>query len=175
MKKIKKLLSILGFGTIGGLLGAFGGADQTSKAWRRICIPSLITLYALYMLHNWWLITIMSMCGVLSIGYGIPDSTDEGSSLGKFWYNLFNGNHLLTDIFARGTLGLLVSLSLISIPILKGNWLMYGLCSLGIITVYSTISWRGLGGFTFKGKYLLWSEFLTYSFVVLFAQIIIGL
>ena len=173
MKKIKKLLSILGFGTIGGLLGAFGGADQTSKAWRRICIPSLITLYALYMLHNWWLITIMSMCGVLSIGYGIPDSTDEGSSLGKFWYNLFNGNHLLTDIFTRGTIGLLVSLSLISIPILKGNWLIYGLCSLGIITVYSTISWRALETFKAFKKDLLYSEFIVYTVLSILAKILI--
>ena len=174
MKNIKKLLSTLIFSTIGGLLGAFAGADKTSKAWRRIGIPLVITLYALFTMRNWWVITVMSMCGALSLGYGIPDENDpKGSTIGRFWYRIWNKNHLLADIFTRATIGVAVSVSLLSIAILGQNWLLYGLISIGIIAIYATISWRGLGTFKFKNKQLLVSEFTLYSVIVLLIQILI--
>jgi len=59
INKLKKLSSLLFFGTIGGLLAAFGGAKNTTKGWRRLGIPLLITLSALCIMHNWWVLSIM--------------------------------------------------------------------------------------------------------------------
>jgi len=178
INKLKKLCSLLAFGTIGGLLGALGGTDGVSKGVRRYGIPLLITLSALCIIQNWWVLTIMSMVGALSMGYGMPcfikGWEDEGSSLGKFWYYLVlkrgykaTKAYLLASICTRVTIGLLICLSLISIPILKGNWLIYSLCSLGITIVWGALSWRDLGIFKFFKKNLTWSEFITYSIMSL--------
>ena len=45
---------------VSGVIGAFGGAERTSKGWRRLGIPLLITIIALFKLHNWWVLSIMS-------------------------------------------------------------------------------------------------------------------
>jgi len=184
--KIKKLLSLLFIGSIGGLLGAFGGAENTTKGWRRLGIPLLITLSALCLLRNWWVLSIMSMAGVLSIGYGmpgfIPGWEDEGSKLGQFWYYRllkrgYNATKtsFLANILTRATIGLLICISVVSIPILKGNWFVYILCSIGMIGSYATLSWRDLGTFKFKNKQLLWSEFIPFSIIVILAQVIVKL
>jgi len=184
IKKLKKLLSIFFFSTIGGLLGAFGGAENTTKGWRRIGIPLLITLSALFVVRNWWVLSIMSMSGALSIGYGkpcfIPGYEDEGSALGQFWYKLASkmGQNttktlLYTDILTRATIGTIICISLLSIPILKENWLIYILCSLGIIISYASLSWRNMGTFKAFSKDLTYSEFISFSIIVLLSQILI--
>ena len=178
INKLKKLSSLLFFGTIGGLLAAFGGAKNTTKGWRRLGIPLLITLSALCIMRNWWVLSIMSMAGVLSIGYGMPGFVpgweDEGSKLGQFWYYRllkrgYNATKtsFLANILTRATIGLLMCISVVSIPILKGNWLIYGLSSLGIITIFATVSWRDLGTFKAFRKELTYSEFITYSIMTL--------
>ncbi len=176
-KKIINLLKTLALGTIGGLLGALGGTDGVSKGVRRIGIPLLITLYALFTLHNWWVLTLLSMIGVFSMGYGIPcfipGYEDAGSMLGRFFFYKFNKNEVLANIFTRGTVGVACSLTLLSIPILRSNWGIYGLRCLAIISVYSIFSWRNLGTFVFRGKILLWSEFVTYFVITAAAQILI--
>jgi hypothetical protein len=70
---------------------------------------------------------------------------DKGSVLGRFFYKLFNGNKLLTNIVTRAVIGLLISASLISIPILTWNWTTYFLGSLIIILIWALVSWRGFG------------------------------
>lgn len=182
MSKIKDLFNkVSGFliPIAGGLLGAIGGSGN--KPARRIGIPVTISGYAYSNLHNLWVITICSMIGALSIGYGIPsykDSTEEssydaGSVLGRFFYKLFKQNHVLADIFTRGTIGLLIALSLISLPIIKGNWIIYGIGSLGIILTNALLSWRNLGTFKLGGKELSWVEFATWGLISLFSVIII--
>jgi len=184
INKLKKLSSLLFFGTIGGLLAAFGGAKNTTKGWRRLGIPLLITLSALCIMRNWWVLSIMSMAGVLSIGYGMPGFVpgweDEGSTLGQFWYYRllkrgYNATktNLLANILTRATIGLLMCISVVSIPILKGNWIVYGLSSLGIIISYAALSWRDLGTFDFRGKKLNWSEFIPFSIIVILAQVMV--
>ena len=158
---------------VGGWLGAFGGADGTSKAWRRILIPGLLTSYAFSNTSSVFVITIMSMSFVLSIGYGIPSETNSGSTLGRFYYKLFKGNHLLADLATRGTIGKLIALSLVSIPIIKGNWITYLLGSLGIVLINSLISWRNLKSFTLFSKTLSVSETLTWTLITLFSVLII--
>ena len=172
--------SIVGLITlICGLLGALGG--QINKKLRRIAIASILTVLALIYVRNWWVLTIMSMAGVFSIGYGIPSSTDEGSALGQFWYNIFKNTfnwnqkkiEFFANIFTRGCIGFLIGLSLISIPIIKGNWFVY-LLGWGLIkTTYALISWRDLGVILIKKIHLLWVDIIIYGIVGLISSILI--
>jgi len=173
IKNTIKKLSSLFIPFFGGIFGALGGADNSSKKFRRILIPLALFGYAFIQLENIYTITILSLIGVLSMGYGIPDNTDEGSFLGRLWYKLFKQNHFLSDIFTRGTIGLLESLCLISIPIIKHNWIIYLFCSLGIILVNSLISWRNWGQYELFNKKLNWSETITYFGLTLFAMLMI--
>jgi hypothetical protein len=95
----------------------------------------------------------MTISGWLSLGYG------ENSFLRKFWKQ--------NNYYTRGTIGILISLSLLILPILKNNWLYYIIGSVGIILVWALISWQGFGYFKVKffGKEyeLLKVDFITYS------------
>lgn len=101
--------------------------------------------------------------------------SDAGSALGRFYFKLFKKNNFLTNAFTRGTIGLLISLSLISVVIIKKNFLIFGLCSLGIILTNALISWRNLGGYKLFGKNLIWSETITWFLITLFGTLIIYL
>jgi len=170
--KQNKIIGFVG-SLLGGLLGALGGADKISKSWRRIGIPLLITGIAYYVTESILVLTIMFMSFPLSKGYGIPDETDEGSSLGRFYYKLFKGNHFFADTFTRGTIGLIIGLSLISIPIITKNWLIYSI-GVGIITLINAfLSWQNLGTYKLFGKELSWVETLTWGLISSCAIIII--
>jgi len=176
--KIKQFFVKLGsfcLPIMGGILGALGGAERSNKAFRRVFIPLALSGYAYVNLENIFVFTIMSMCGAFSIGYGIPDNGDEGSALGRFWMKIFKNNHLLADIFARGSIGYLIALSLISIPIIKHNWIIYLIYAKGIILTQALLSWRNLGQYTLFNRKLNWSETLTYGLITLFAVLIIKL
>ena len=95
MKKLKRLISLLFVGISGGLLGAMGGTSGISKGVRRFGIPTILTIFAIYTLHNFWCISIMFMSFALSVGYGIPDppnyiNGDKGSTLGRFWFSFWS-------------------------------------------------------------------------------------
>jgi hypothetical protein len=171
MKKlINKILSF--FSPVAcGILGALGGT--VNKMFRRFFMPATLASLAFSETESILTLTIMSMMGILSIGYGIPDATDKGSALGRFFSNLTNQNHLLANILARGTIGIGIALSLISLPIIKHTWLVYLICSLGIILTNALLSWRNLGQFNLFGIKLNWSEFITYTLISLFAVLII--
>ncbi|MFX0084319.1 MAG: hypothetical protein ACFFAU_01495 [Candidatus Hodarchaeota archaeon] len=171
LKDIFKKVAVVKLVIATALLGAYGG--QGHKEYRRIYIPLIIMILALLRLRNLLTLTIMSMAGFLSMGYGIPDPPDEGSSLGKFWLKIFKGNEYWANVFTRGTIGLLVSLSLISIPISKGNWIMY-LIGCGLIKLtYAFMSWRDLGVINIEDKHLLKSDLLTYGIVGLAGGLLI--
>ena len=161
------------------MLGADGGADNTSKLWRRLGIPLLITLIALIVIKRWEVLSIMSLMAVLSIGYGLPCSYsgDEGSPLGRFWYNFFHMNstyqYIRANIFTRGTIGLLSCLTFLSIPIIKSNYFIYIIGSVITILVYAFLSWKTLGSVTIFGKSLIWSEIIPYSTLTIFAMFLI--
>lgn len=184
MKIIKKIIGVFIFGTLGGLLGSLGGTDGVSKGVRRFGIPVIITILALLTLHNAFCVTIMFMSFVLSIGYGmpcfIPGWTDEGSALGRFFYKLTfkiykdtPTNSDLPNILTRGTIGLLIALSMLSIPILTGNWLYYSIFTVIIVITFATISWRSLSTFRVFKKDLLYSEFVPYAILVGLSQLLI--
>lgn len=147
-KNILNFLKNTGIAFILAILGCIGG--QGVKMARRIGIPIILTILALVETKNLWVLTIMFQSLFLSMGYGIPDVNDEGSALGRFWYKIFKGNTILTNIFTRGSIGFGLSLSLLILPILNNNWLYYIIGSLGIILVWAINSWRGYGSFTLK-------------------------
>lgn len=178
-----RILRIPTFVALIGFLGASGGSANSNPLLRRCGIPLISCIYAYWVLSHipeigylkaLWTITLMSMWGGLALGIGIPDqnyptdpNADEGSTLGRFYFNLFKRSHSLANYFTRGTCGLVVSLSMLSIPILTGQWLTYLLGSLVIILVWAINSWRGYGEFKFeiKGKpiNLLYVDIVTYS------------
>jgi hypothetical protein len=79
------------------------------KLWRRLLVPALACLAVYLVTHNWhiWLSLPLAF-GILSIGYGIPDSTDEGSALGKFWYKV---SEQYANILTRSSIYILLALS----------------------------------------------------------------
>jgi hypothetical protein len=165
-KFLQKILAVL-TPLAGAILGALGGADKSSKLYRRIGIPVLLVGQAYVTLENIYVLIIMTMCGWLSMGYGIPGNGDAGSALGRFWYKLFKQNHFLADIFTRGTIGVLIASSLVVIPILKHNWIVYFISSLFIVLVQALISWRNLGQYTLFKKQLNWSDTIVYFIITL--------
>jgi len=173
---MKIIIAIL-IGCITGLLGAYGGAENTSKGWRRVGIPLLLTIIALLMLKNWWVLTIMSLAGVLSLGYGMPCPLDAvPSKLGLFWSKVFK-NPKRAEIAVRATIGLLQGLSVIIIPILKGNWYGYFVASLWIIVVNIFLGGNAFikdeGTFNFLGKELLVEEYVIYFWLGLIVSLLL--
>ena len=173
-------------GVLTAFLGAFAGCDNTSKNWRRFLIPFALAGLAYGYLHSFWVITIMTMMIAFSTGYGIPDLGDNGSALARFWGNIaikinvyFSNSisvskvKLFINIMTRGTIAFMVNLSLLSIPILKGNWLIYWIGCLFIKLAYTTYSYRDLGGIYIKGKYLLISDIIVYGIIGLMTSIMI--
>ena len=178
---IKKLATGLGIAVLGGLFGAWGGADGTSKAWRRVGLTVLYTLYALLNLRNPWALSVICVFGPLTMGYGVPCSIsgDKGSTLGKFWYHIFQlykekTRLLYTDIATRSTVASIIILSVIVAPILKGTWANYFLYSCPILCVFAFVSWRNLKTFKFLDRDLSWSEFITWSITTFSIIKIIG-
>ena len=171
---IKKLIANTGIGMLGGLLGAWAGADDTSKAWRRYGLTILYTVYALCVLRNVLALSVALIFIPLIMGYGIPDpityaNPDKGSRLGRFFYNIVFKNlpeqkrHLYSDLATRGTIGKMIVASTIIAPILNGHWANYALYGFAIVSVLTFISWRNLGQFEFCKKQLNWSEMITWS------------
>lgn len=162
--------------SIGWFLGALGGSSGGNKAFRRIALPILITGLAYLDTESIFVLTIMSMCGVFSIGYGLPGPGDpKPSKLGEFFLNLCKQNKFWANTITRTVIGLLTCLSLVSIPILRHNWTIYAWCSLGIILVWALISWRDLGTYYLWKKPLLWQESILYFLITLFAILMIKL
>ena len=100
---------------LSGILWAFGGADGTSKAWRRIGVPTVVCLFISLNQMSWlpW-IGWIPFFGVTTIGYGIPDNSDAGSPLGRFFLNIFITEEKATFML-RGFLAFLMGLSMVSV------------------------------------------------------------
>jgi len=176
--KVKGVLGLIVV-AFGAVLGALGGAENSSKSFRRVLIPLILTGFAYLNTQSILVVSIMTMCFPLSLGYGIPsfnnypEYNDEGSGLGKFWYNLLKKNETLANIFTRGTIGLLIGLSLISVSIINHNWLFYGIGCLGIALTNSLVSWRNWGQYTLFNRKLNWSDSVNWGLITLFGVLII--
>lgn len=181
---IVKLVFSLGIGLLGGMLGAWGGADGTSKAWRRVGLTILYTVYGILMLRSFWALSIGLVFIPLTFGYGIPDpitydKPDKGSNIGRFWYKVFKiypeyKRHFRADLATRSTVALIIMTSIIIVPILKGNWGQYFLYGLAVVSTFAFLSWRGMGTFEFCGKKLGWAEMVVWSITTFSIIKIIG-
>lgn len=163
LKKLKYLLPL-----IGAYLGALGG--QGNKAMRRILLPIIFSIIGTISLESYWGILLGTFGAWTAIGYGIPDDygvvcRDEGSTLGRFWYNLLNHNHRLADIFTRGTVGLGMCITGLVCPILKANWVIYVLGCLLIMIGQTVFSYRGWGEVKVFGTNLLVSDLINYGLI----------
>jgi hypothetical protein len=156
---------------ISGLFGALSGAGF-SKFFRRFGIAILCVVVGFLLTFKWYSIFLLGYIGSFSIGYGIPDSTDEGSPLGAFWFKVFKGNHFLADVFTRTTIGLTVASSLLSIAIFRGNWMTFGILSSVIIMIFAMTPsvWNKTGSYRLFGRDLLWGETVLY-----FSSALVGL
>jgi len=133
--------------------GAIGGSENSSKAYRRIGIPIIFFLCCLWATKfNLLTLIILIQHFILRFGHGIPDSTDPGSLIGRFFYKICNSNEVMANIFIRGFIATLMCVTFIIIPILKGNWFEYFYCSAGIILTFACLAWKNLGVYTFKIK-----------------------
>lgn len=181
MKKILKIIVPFIFGVAGGFLGALGG--QIGPLYRRIGISVLLaiaTTVALVLKEGLWGIfgiTAFSIWGVNSIGYGmpsfIPGYEDEGSAVGKFFYNLFKGNYKSARLAVRALLGFLKCLTILCIPIIIGGWISWTLWGvLALLLITNSVIWGAVvdneGEIKLKDKKLLVEEFLIYFFDLFF-------
>lgn len=167
MKKFETYFKIPLLTFFGGICGAMGGADNSSKAIRRILLPLSYSGLLYQQTENILSFLLMSLSGILSMGYGIPDQSDTGSTLGKFWYKIFKGSHFWSDIFTRGTIGIFEIIILTIVPFLKSNWKNYILCSCIVLISNIFISWQNLGTYQLFNRKLSWSETILYGLITL--------
>jgi len=152
---------------LGAILGALGGASNSNKNYRRLGIPILLTIVALIVFKHVLVLSILSLIAILATGYGIPNETDSGSPLGRFYYRLCNNNETIASIWTRGTIGIGIALCLLSILILSSNCILYSIISLIIILVSAFLSWRNLNSIIIFNKSLAVVE-LVYYFIITF-------
>lgn len=160
-------MDILVMSLICGLMGAWTGANGSSKLWRRLMIPIVLTVFAYITLNNHLVVEMLLMFPVLSIGYGIPTPpNDPGSGLGSFWYKICKGNGLMATGFTRATIGVLLIIANMSIPVITGAWWpVFGVFA-GVFLFNQllwTVIFQGLGMFNFLGKSLNTDEFCLYT------------
>lgn len=95
MNKIRQWIEKIGgagLSAVAGYMWYSGG--EGNKSIRRVGVASLIALIAAYKI-GWslWLLAVpvvMILAWVsFSVGYGIPDNSDEGSAIARFWNRWF--------------------------------------------------------------------------------------
>lgn len=188
--KFSKVLSVLklpSFAVLIGFLGAYAGSHGTSKSWRRLGISVIVALTAyvssgfnseIGWVMGLWNFSCLSLWLSYSMGYGIPDDSyppkgDSGSMIGRFWTMLFRKYtsiikaHRLANYFTRSTVSIVKCITLLSIPLLKGNWICYGIGALGILLINALVSWRPLKSYTYtifgKKVHFLLSDIITFT------------
>lgn len=148
------------------IFGALSGAEHSCKFFRRFLIPICLSGFSFWRSESILDLLILTMSFAFSLGYGIPSPDDpKPSALGAFWYNICNENTFWTNIFTRTTIGILVCLSLISIPLIRKNFVAYAIGCAIILLSYGVLSWRDLGTYTLFKRQLLVSETLIYGIV----------
>lgn len=69
-------------GVICAFLWAIGGSGP--KMVRRLGVPAVVAI-SMSFTSLWLLFLMLPLWGVVSMGYGMPDPTDKGSLLGRFY------------------------------------------------------------------------------------------
>lgn len=174
---IKTKLYLLALSLFGGVLGVLTGVGY-GAFWRKIGIPALLAVLAYCIYLNLSLLTIFAMAIPLSFGYGIPTPLgliDEGSPIGRFWYRFFKRDEKKAGIATMSTIAWLCSLTLLSVPLMRNNWLCYVTCSAIVILDFGLLNYIGarLKSITIKGREYSVEEFLRFVSLTLFSLIII--
>lgn len=186
-EKAFEFIKFSGVAFLISFLGAYAGSEGTSKDYRRIGIPLVFLICAIFAIPcEWWVCTIITQNGAFRLGHGIPEKygpeesiakmymekpdfrkPDAGSRFGRIFFKLCKGNNFWTNFCTRGFIAFLLCIGFIGVPIVKGNWLNYILCNLGIILTFAMVAWRNLGQyeFNFKGKtvYLCTSDVICFG------------
>jgi len=150
---------------LAGFLWAWGGADGTSKNWRRLGVPALTTLTAFFMgVHNILILAAHfgALYGTLTLGYG------ESSPLATFWTKVLNRNPPdwnTVNFFIRMTVGILYGSTCAILLLAHGIVPFLIVCWLPImITMVNTVVWACYvnepPGITVFGVLLTWEELL---------------
>jgi len=158
---------------LSGILGALGGAENSSKLYRRLGIPMVLILNGYLILHTHWTYSLLLLILPLSIGYGTYDSSDpKNSLLIEFFYkktqSIFKASY-----FTKGIIALVTILCLLPIVIIKHNYIPFIIGSIGIILTYLEISIKDNGTFYLFKKQLLKTDFYVYSLLTSCILIII--
>lgn len=149
-----------------GILGALSGAEHSCKFFRRFLIPLCLSGFSFWRSESILDLIILTMSFAFSLGYGMPSPDDpKPSTLGAFWYNICNENVFWANVFTRTTIGLLVCISLVSIPLIRKNFVTYTIGCVIILLSYGILSWRDLGTYTVFKRQLLVSETLIYGII----------
>lgn len=168
MRNRRKIILALIISALAGLLGALGGAAKSSKTYRRFLIPVILLILGLC-LKNYSSALILLWIGVLSLGYGIPDETDKGSALGRFWHKICIKNHFWTNFCVKLTLGILFSLILFIIALIRKPLCVFFISA--PIAIASQVVFgaliKGLGEFNFFGKKIIGIELARYATLAL--------
>tara|TARA_Y100000310_G_C20491404_1_gene719404 strand:- start:7 stop:573 length:567 start_codon:yes stop_codon:yes gene_type:complete len=96
---------------------------------------------------------VVGLWGATSIGYGIPDDPfqpngDDGSPVGKFWYQTAKEFGYTThkdrahvaNVLTRGTVGLVYGLAVSPMCLLEGHWIW--IITLPLIACANTVYWN---------------------------------
>lgn len=92
------------------ILWAMTGAGYGQIYRRLLCAVVVLVPASLQTNVFQCLYSILPIFGVLSLGYGIPDATDKGSFLGRFFYRITKDN-LSATVFTRLLLIFLLAVS----------------------------------------------------------------
>ena len=119
IEKIKDFINKLSCILLGGVLWKAGGT--INKNYRRIGFSLVLSFLCYKQTNNFLasLFTFLISYAALSIGYGMPDSTDEGSVLGRFWFKI-TSNYRMVRILVRLTCG--IAYACVFIPLLLINY-----------------------------------------------------
>ena len=142
-----------------GFLAAWTGVGM-GRIWRRVVMPAITTLIGLLGLWDLRAIFLMGRSGNMTIGYGIPDASDRGSVLGRFWFGFYKGNLQKSGIAVRGTLGLLEASACLAVPWITGHWAAWIIAAEALIInniLFGELI-KGEGKIKIFGKDLLWQE-----------------
>lgn len=106
----------LALSPICAVLWAMGGAEKSSKLYRRLGVPAVLSISVALVNHSWLALTSIPLAfAVLSLGYGIPTTqpVDEGSWLGRICFDLAKKNEKLAELYCRTIIYTLLALAFI--------------------------------------------------------------
>jgi len=125
------------FAPVIAVLYRVGGSSKYDSAYRRVGVPIMFfIIFAIVTRDNLMFLSIFLMWASFTIGYGIPDVTDEGSVLGRYFLKMTNSEKK-ADFLTRMTVGAAISASMFPLAIHDFNSYIIGasLITFGMPTI----------------------------------------